>query len=105
MSTRSALFIQTEAGDWLQHYCHFDGYPRHMMAALAKADPDAILAAKELRQIFETGEVEGFPDPRAPEVRKAPTMPDWADHAYVLTSTGWEYVPNKRALESRFLLE
>ena len=100
MSTRSALFIQTEAGDWLQHYCHFDGYPRHMMAALAKADPDAILAAKELRQILDTGEVEGFPHPRAPEVHKAPAMPDWADHAYVLTSSGWEHAASDRALQT-----
>lgn len=100
MSTRSALFIQTEAGDWLQHYCHFDGYPRHLMAALAKADPDAILAAKELRQILETGEVEGFPRPRAPEARKAPAMPDWADHAYVLTCTGWKHAVSDRALQN-----
>ena len=54
MSTRSTLFIQTEAGDWQQHYCHLDGYPHHRMAALAKADPDAIFAAKELRQILDT---------------------------------------------------
>lgn len=100
MSTRSALFIQTEAGDWLQHYCHFDGYPRHMMAALAKADPDAILAAQELRQILDTGEVEGFPHPRAPEVRNAPAMPDWADHAYVLTISGWEHAASDRALQT-----
>lgn len=99
MSTRSALFIQTEDGDWLCHYCHYDGYPRHMEPALAKAKPEMILAAKELRAISETGAVDGFPSPRAPERMAQPEMPEWAEHAYLLTyPEGWRHATTTAAL-------
>jgi hypothetical protein len=91
MTTRSAVFLPTEAGEWLRHYCHYDGYPEHMLPALAKADPTAILTAQELRQIHRDGTVAAFERPRAPERMAEPTWPDWAAHAYVLTATGWHH--------------
>lgn len=98
MSTRAALFIQDDDGMWTQTYSHYDGQPEHMMPALAKADPGAILAAREVRQIHSDGQVEGFKNPRNPETTATPTMPVWADHAYALTVTGWRHAQTQEQL-------
>jgi hypothetical protein len=98
MATRSAVFLQTDTGDWLRHYCHYDGYPDHMLPALAKADPAAIRAARELRQILADGTVDGFPQPRSPERMATPDWPEWAEHAYLLTGTGWRHTATPAAL-------
>ena len=90
MSTRSALFIQNDDSTWNEIYCHYDGYPAHMMPALANADPDAILAAQEIRQIQDDGQVQAFPTPRRAEQTRTPTIPDWAEYAYILTAAGWK---------------
>jgi len=51
MSTRAQIAIQTGPEEWAHIYCHFDGYPSHMLPALAPWTPDDILAARELRQV------------------------------------------------------
>lgn len=99
MSTRSALFIQNDDSSWTRIYCHYDGNPQHMLPALAKADPQQILDAKEIRQIHDDGTVEGFPVPRAPETMDEPAMPEWADHAYIMTyPNGWRHARTTDAL-------
>jgi hypothetical protein len=100
MSTRSALFIQTDEGPWLQHYCHYDGNPQHMLPALAKADPEAILRAKELRAVFDTGVIDGFTEARAPHQCQTPTVPHWAAHAYILTATGWKHARSDQEIQA-----
>lgn len=99
MATRAALFTQNDDGSWTLTYSHYDGYPGHMMPALAKADPQAILAAREIRQIHDDGRVEGFLNPRDPQTTVTPTMPEWADHAYVLTATGWKHAGSQEQLD------
>lgn len=100
MSTRSAILIQDQNGSWTIHYCQYDGYPSHMLPALAKTDPSEIIASKELRAIDAAGTCEGFDRPRCALKTDCPTMPEWADHAYVLTANGWQHAANRRALET-----
>jgi hypothetical protein len=35
MSTRAQIAIQIGPNEWAQIYCHYDGYPSHMLPALA----------------------------------------------------------------------
>ena len=100
MATRAALFTQNDDGSWLQTYVHYDGYPTHMQPALAKADPEAIRAQGFIRQIREDGTLDIFHDGRAPSWSRDPEMPSWADHAYVLTATGWRHVRYQTELDA-----
>ena len=99
MSTRAALFIQTDEGDWQMIYSHYDGMPSHMLPALKAADPQAILDAKEIRQISQDGTVEGYQKPRVFELAAQPTFPEWASHAYLLTATGWMHAKDQTQLD------
>ena len=36
MSTRAQIAIKTGPEEWAHVYCHFDGYPEHMLPALAR---------------------------------------------------------------------
>ena len=100
MATRAALFIQNDDNSWTRIYSHYDGNPEHMLSALAKADPEAISAAREIRQMHSDGRVEGFPAPRLPVTVDAATIPEWADHAYVLTPNGWKHARTQAALDA-----
>ena len=51
MSTRAQIAIQIGPEEWAHTYVHFDGYPSHMLPALAAWTPEDILAAKEMRQV------------------------------------------------------
>ena len=51
MSTRAQIAIQTGPEEWAHVYVHFDGYPAHMLPALARWKPEDIIAAKEIRQV------------------------------------------------------
>jgi hypothetical protein len=81
MSTRALIAIPTPAGDWLHVYCHFDGYPNHMLPALAHHTPDAILAASEIRQI-RADQIEAYASPRAPTRLSRPTLCEGISHLY-----------------------
>jgi hypothetical protein len=35
MSTRAQIAIQTGPAEWVPIYVHYDGYPSHMLPALA----------------------------------------------------------------------
>lgn len=92
MSTRAAILIPSDEGDWLAIYSHYDGYPEHMLPALANADPDAIRTAREIRQLHPNGEIDAFTDPRTPARLAQPAIPEWAEHAYVLSPDGWKHI-------------
>jgi hypothetical protein len=81
MSTRALIAIPTPTGDWLHVYCHYDGYPSHMLPALAHHAPDAILAAKEIRQVC-ADQIEAFASPRAPTRHGRPTLLEGICHLY-----------------------
>ena len=38
MSTRAQIAIQIGPDEWAQIYVHYDGYPEHMLPALAPLD-------------------------------------------------------------------
>jgi len=72
MSTRAQIAIQTGPGEWAHVYCHYDGYPSHMLPALARWTPEDILAAREIRQL-RADQIEGFGNPRDPILLPRPT--------------------------------
>ena len=72
MSTRAQIAIQIGPEEWAHVYVHFDGYPSHMLPALAAWTPEAILAACELRQV-RSDALECFDPPRPAQVFATPT--------------------------------
>jgi hypothetical protein len=86
MSTRAQIAIQTGPEEWTHIYCHFDGYPAHMLPALVSWTPDDILAAGEIRQA-QTDRIDCFNSPRAPRVHPEPRR-DFC-HTYVFEQGRW----------------
>ena len=86
MSTRAQIAIQIGPEEWAHTYVHFDGYPEHMLPALAAWTPEDILAAREIRQVTAEA-LDGFDPPRAPIVYPEPRC-DFS-HTYVLAQSGW----------------
>ena len=72
MSTRAQIAIQTEPDKWAHIYTHYDGYPSHMLPALAPWTPEDSLAAREIRQV-RADEIEAFNNPRDPILLPRPT--------------------------------
>jgi len=72
MSTRAQIAIQTGPEECAHIYCHYDGYPAHMLPALARWTPEEVLAAKEIRKVRED-ELDCFDPPREPRVLPRPT--------------------------------
>lgn len=65
MSTRAQIAIQMGPEEWAHIYTHYDGYPDHMLPALASWTPGDILAAREIRQV-RADEIEAFGRPATP---------------------------------------
>jgi hypothetical protein len=86
MSTRAQIAIQIGPEEWAHVYVHFDGYPSHMLPALAGWTPDDILAAKEIRQV-RTDELDCFNPPRDPSV--LPRQTCQFCHLYVWSDGTW----------------
>ena len=86
MSTRAQIAIQIGPKEWAHVYVHFDGYPSHMLAALAGWTPEDILAAREIRQV-RTDKLDCFEPPRAPRILQQPTCE--LCHLYIWKDAGW----------------
>ncbi|MCC5993830.1 MAG: hypothetical protein JJT99_15055 [Rhodobacteraceae bacterium] len=86
MSTRAQIAIEIEPGKWAHIYCHYDGYPSHMLPALAPWTPEDILAAKEIRQV-RASEIEAFEKPRDPTILLRPTRQFC--HLYLWLGGAW----------------
>lgn len=86
MSTRAQIAIQTGPEEWAHVYVHYDGYPEHMLPALAAWAPEDILAAREIRQV-RADELERFDPPRAPRTLLRPTCE--LSHLYVWQDGEW----------------
>jgi hypothetical protein len=92
MSTRAQIAIQTGPEEWAHVYCHYDGYPSHMLPALARWTPQDILAARQIRQVRAT-EIEGFENPRDPILLPRPTCQFC--HLYIWQDGAWaEIIPD-----------
>ena len=86
MSTRAQIAIQTGPNVWAHVYCHFDGYPSHMLPALARWTPGDILAAREIRHVS-TDALDCYVPPRAPVIYPEPRC-DFC-HTYVFVQGSW----------------
>ena len=86
MSTRAQIAIQIGPDAWAHVYCHFDGYPIHMLPALANWTPEDILAAREIRQV-RADALDCFERPREPVIRSEPRC-DFC-HTYVFAEGRW----------------
>lgn len=80
MSTRAQIAIQIGPEEWAHTYVHFDGYPSHMLPALAAWTPEDILAAREIRQVT-LNKLDCFDSPRAPRILPRPTCE--LSHLYI----------------------
>ena len=86
MSTRAQIAIQTGPEEWAHVYTHFDGYPEHMLPALAHWAPKDILAAREIRQVTAEA-LDCFDPPRAPRILPRPTCE--LSHLYLWQDGAW----------------
>ena len=86
MSTRAQIAIQIGPEEWAHTYVHYDGYPSHMLPALAPWTPEDILAAREIRQVRKDA-IDSFDPPRAPRILPRPTRE--LCHLYVLLGGIW----------------
>jgi len=86
MGIRAQIAIQTGPDEWAHIYVHFDGYPAHMLPALARWKPEDILAAIEIRQVTPDA-LDCFNPPRNPRILPRPTR-EFA-HLYVWISGQW----------------
>ncbi|OJF99380.1 hypothetical protein [Pararhizobium antarcticum] len=96
MSTRAQIAIQTGPNEWAHVYVHFDGYPAHMLPALARWKPEDILAAGEIRQVAADA-LDRFIPPRAPRMLPRPTQ-EFA-HLYMWIGCQWVNVVPKADAE------
>lgn len=86
MSTRAQIAIQTGPEEWAHVYVHYDGYPEHMLPALATWAPEDILAAREIRQVSAEA-LDCFNPPRPPRFLSRPTCE--LSHLYVWKDGVW----------------
>lgn len=86
MSTRAQIAIQIGPEEWAHVYVHYDGYPDHMLPALARWMPEDILAAKEIRQVTPEA-LDCFNPPRDPRILPRPTR-EFA-HLYIWVGGRW----------------
>ena len=86
MSTRAQIAIKNGPEEWAHVYCHYDGYPEHMLPALAAWTPEDILAAREIRQV-RADELDCFDPPRAHRILPRPTCE--LSHLYVWQDGVW----------------
>jgi hypothetical protein len=86
MSTRAQIAMEVAPGEWAHVYTHYDGYPEHMLPALACWTPEDILSAKEIRQLRTDG-IEAFETPRDPVILPRPTRQFC--HLYIWIGCQW----------------
>lgn len=86
MSTRAQIAIQIGPEEWAHIYTHFDGYPSHMLPALAAWTTEDILAAVEIRQVTAEA-LDCFDPPRALRILPRPTCE--LSHLYLWQGGAW----------------
>ena len=86
MSTRAQIAIQIGPDEWAHVYVHYDGYPAHMLPALARWKPEDILAAREIRQVTSEA-LDCVSPPCGPRILPRPTR-EFA-HLYMWIGCQW----------------
>ena len=89
MSTRAQIAIQIGPEEWAHVYVHYDGYPTHMLPALAGWKPEDIIAAREIRQVTPEA-LDCFDPPGKPRILPRPTR-EFA-HLYMWIGCQWVHV-------------
>jgi len=92
MSTRSNLAIKLKDGTYLQAYCHYDGYPSHMLVELEMNWQ----AHKDAMRLVEVGDIRCVQDGVFEQLSDA--GPAWVlgepckdhDYLYVYEDDRWE---------------
>ena len=96
MSTREQIATQTGPDKWAHVYVHFDGYPSHMLPALAHWTPEDILAAREIRQV-RADALDCIDPPRAPRILSHPTCE--LCHLYIWQAGAWRELTSLRGVQ------
>ena len=89
MGTRANIYVETEPGEYLGTYCHYDGYPSHMFPVLTRMDHDRLLGhvliamtrggVRIIKDIFTE-----YLNDTVPAVMTNPAMEDWGpDYVYI----------------------
>jgi len=78
--------IAMPSGEGGNHSIHYDGFPSHMLPALARWTPEDILAAREIRQV-RADALDCFDPPRKPPIYPRPTRAFC--HLYVWQDGAW----------------
>ncbi|SEO20737.1 hypothetical protein SAMN05216227_10612 [Pseudorhodobacter antarcticus] len=86
MSTRAQIAIQIGPEEWAHIYAHFDGYPAHMLFALACWKLEDILSASEILQVMPEA-LDCLNPPRDPRILPRPTR-EFA-HLYMWIGCQW----------------
>ena len=94
MSTRAQIAIQIGPAEWAHVYVHFDGYPAHMLPALARWKLEDILTAREIRQVTAEA-LDCFSPPCDPRILPRPTR-EFAISTCGSGANGWQ--PNRRSM-------
>ena len=86
MSTRSNIVIDTSKGR-AHIYCHYDGYPEHMLEVLPKVNLDELRNPKyrDIRSIEDDGSIEWYEDDPAEEIvydNDVKSCSEGIDHTY-----------------------
>jgi hypothetical protein len=85
MSTRAQIAIQIGPEEWAHIYVHYDGYPSHMLPALAPWTPEDILAARKSGRSAPTrSRPSSAPRPGDPAAPDLPVLPPLC-----LAGRGW----------------
>lgn len=91
MATRSNIALKLDNGQYMQAYCHYDGYPEHMTPALAHfttQEQVAELVSKDIRCISsETGVYEHFSDAEDSFIQDRPSLDE--EYLYVFEEDRW----------------
>ena len=89
MGTRSNVYVETEPGEYLGTYCHYDGYPSHMFPTLTRMDREKlhghilIAMTRGGFRILDGPETE-YIDDTIPAIMTNPAMEDWGpDYVYI----------------------
>lgn len=97
VGTRSNIYVETEPGTYLGTYCHYDGYPKHMIPTLSAMSKDELLGHilmsmthGGIRILDGQGATEYLDDANCDAVvMTSPSISDWgAEYVYIKLHDG-----------------
>jgi len=94
MGTRSNVYVETEPGEYIGTYCHYDGYPSHMFPTLTDMDREKLLGHiliamtrggfRVIEGYIDEVMTTEYLDDTVPAIMTNPAMEDWGpDYVYI----------------------